>query len=302
MAEEDDFAAQLASMDRAQLQALMTELSDREGNRFAFTDPRANMRAPGGGTDSGEAFARHYTDSEDLMAHVTSLGGKTLYSAYDAYKHMGSRSEAKKKKAAYEKALRDEAARQQKIRAERLKAVTNQLRTVDLRDKVNLQFRDLNLEGLHKRVAQQGLDTKLGGITEQYDDLTRRGGFATAGSGLAGSSFDAERLADTQAAQMQDRASAAAQANMQFQQLNQSSDDRRRQLLSSISGGNPGEEARLSGEMANVQNTANNVTNQAGWQQQGQYNDQTAMNNQSQALGGLLSTYSRLYTQNQTPR
>jgi hypothetical protein len=119
---------------------------------------------------------------------------------------------------------------------------------------------------------------------------------------LAGSSFDAERLADTQAAQMQDRASAAAQANMQFQQLNQSSDDRRRQLLSSISGGNPGEEARLSGEMTNVQNTANNFSNSAGWQQQGQFSDQTAMNNQSQALGGLLSTYSRLYTQNQTPR
>lgn len=303
MPEEDDFAAQLASLDREQLNALMSELQDRAGNTFAFQDP--NEPAPGSakrvdawGIGLDDDATNSWTGFRSA-ARQTSLAGR----GYNAYKQMRNRKKDKKKKAAHAAAMGEEAARQQQLRGERLKSVQNQLQTLDLRERVNQQFQDLDLEGLNRRVTEQGLNASLGGISKQYEDLSRQGGFAVANKGLAGSSFDAERLADTQAAQQQDQGQAVAQAQMQFQNLNQQNDTQRRDLLASISGGNPGESARLGGEIANIQNQANAYSMNAGQQAQGINAGQTAMNNQSQALGGLLSTYARLYGQNnQTPR
>lgn len=298
MPEEDDFAAQLASLDRNQLAELLNALNDRENQAFAFGDPTS--KAPQ--QYLGAGLPPSLSAMSDMSMIEKFRHGAGRGSVVGQYRHHRRSKKQKKKKREYKAALASESTRQKELLAERRKLVTNQLRTVDMRDKVNQQFKDLDLEGLHKRVTQQGLDNSLLGISQQYEDLTRQGGFATAGTGLAGSSFDAERLADTQAAQQQDQASAVSQAQMQFNQLNQQSDAQRRSLLASVSGSNPGEEARLSGELANVQNQANNYSTQAGWQQQGMATGQQGMNNQSQALGGLLSTYARLYTQNQMPR
>ena len=67
MATEEEFAQMLGSMDRGQLNALMAELNDRAGNRFAFTDP--NVRAPNVNRGAFQDPTKEYGDGPgDLSA------------------------------------------------------------------------------------------------------------------------------------------------------------------------------------------------------------------------------------------
>ncbi len=299
MATEDEFIAMLGSMDEQQLHELELELSNRANQGFGLGDPRSKVRGPGEGGSAGKNFASHYDDMDDLYQHIASFGGKTLYSAYDAYKGIGQSKSNRKKKKKYEEAMRKESARQKQIIGERLKQVQGQRKTVGMRNQVDQQFRDLNLEGLFDRVVKGNLDSSLIGITQQHDDLSRQSGFDAVRSGLGGSSVDAERVADVQSSQEQAMAQAASQAQMQRTQLGQQADTARRNLLSSVSGSNPGEEARLSGEISNLHNSANAANMNAGLGMFGMQQNQQQMAGQSQALGGLLSNYANLYnTQN----
>ncbi len=305
MPTEDEFVAMLGSLDDGQLKELELELQNRSRTRnFAFNDPREGSKAP---TISPGAFASPQEWSEymgeggfwgNFDEDLIKKGFKEA-SVYQQYKNYGRRKSEKKKKKAYDKSLRDEALRQKQLLGERLRQVQGQRKTVGMRNQVDQQFRDLNLEGLFDRVVKGNLDSSLIGITEQHDDLTRQSGFDAVRSGLGGSSVDAERIADVQSSQEQAMAQAASQAQMQRTQLGQQADTARRNLLSSVSGSNPGEQARLSGEIANLQNSANAGTMNAGLGQFGMQQNQQQLAGQSQAIGGLLSNYANLYnTQN----
>ncbi len=292
MPEQDDYATALGSMDRGQLQALLAQLNDR-----ARMDP---LNEAGGGVGaapgvSGGAFQNPF--QEDIAS-----GGIQQASLYNQYKRFKNRKADKKARAEHERQVAAERERTRGILGERAKSVQNQIRTLDLRDKVKQQYQDMDLEGLFKRVSDAGLQNNMLGITQQFEDLGRQGGFGAAQTGLAGGSVDATRLADTDAAQQQSRAQAVAGAQQQFEGLKQQSKDQQDQVLQSISGANPGEEARLSGELSNVWNQTNQFANQANAGIQNQNTQAAGMAGQSQALGGLLSTYANLYTQNQMKR
>ncbi len=226
----------------------------------------------------------------------------SMTSGYGLYKRAKKSKADKAAARAHEEARMAEAARRAQILKERATSVKNQIRTLDLRDKVKQQYQDMDLEGLFKRISDQGLQNNMLGITQQFEDLGREGGFGAAATGLAGGSVDANRLADTDAAEKQSRAQAVAGAQQQFEGLKQSSKNQQDQVLQSISGGNPGEEARLTGELSNTWNETNQFANQANAGIQNQNTQAAGMAGQSQALGGLLSTYANLYTQNQMKR
>ena len=174
--------------------------------------------------------------------------------------------------------------------------MNQQLRTLDTRDKVNQQFQDLNLEGLFDRISQQGLDTNIQGITSQHADLSRETGFDTVGRGLGGSSVDATRAADVQSSQNQAVAQAAAQAQGQRNAMTAGANNQRQSLLNSVSGANPGEDARVQNEIQGIGQNASAFANQAGMTQFGMGQNQQANNGYSQALGGMLTNYANMYT------
>jgi hypothetical protein len=294
--QDDDFGAQLGSMDRAQLRALAEEYQQRMNQGFALSNPGGG-KAPTIHSATPDPHKWTQTSVSDYNTE-TFRDTAGLASGYGAYKRYTRSKSDRKKKKKYDEAMRAEKARQSGIAGERLRSIQGQLKTLDMRDKVNTQFKDMDMEGLFKRIADQGLQANMLGITQQYEDFSRQGGFGAAQTGLSGSSVDAERLADTDAAEQGDRSQAVAQSQNQLSQMTQQSDMARRQLLDSVSSSNPGEEARLGGELANIQNQANSFGQNAQGQMWQQQNNAAGMNGQSQALGGLLSTYSTLYTQN----
>lgn len=293
----DSFAESLASLDRNQLAELLNELGARGSMEYALEDPRTGepVVMKGAGFKADHAAAKG-SDKEKLRQYV----GRT--DAYGQYRHYRRNKKQKAAKAAYEDAMRAESERQKGLIAERKKMVEGQLRTMDLRDKVNQQFRDLDLEGLFDRVVKQGQDQAVLGITQQHDDLARQSGFGAVAQGLGGSSVDAERVADIQASQDAALAQSAASAMSQRQNLGANLDQQRRALLSSVSGANPGEEARLSGQLSDISRQAGMFADQARTSGYGMNLQQQGMAGQSQALGGLLSSYARLYNQDTSRR
>ena len=276
----DDFGAQLGSMDRNQLKELMsylgdTSLAQKQVSGSAGDGPgvRSQITALQYGRDKGH------------------FGG-----GYKAYKNYTGRKKDKKKAREFEaqraKAIEDQGL----VNQERLKSVNQQLRTLDTRDKVNQQFQDLNLEGLFDRISQQGLDTNIQGITSQHADLSRETGFDTVGRGLGGSSVDATRAADVQSSQNQAVAQAAAQAQGQRNAMTAGANNQRQSLLNSVSGANPGEDARVQNEIQGIGQNASAFANQAGLTQFGMGQNQQANNGYSQALGGMLTNYANMYT------
>ncbi len=281
---EDDFSANLGSLDRAQLQALLTQLQDRRtlfGVDDGVDDPTVRQGA----------FQNPFKSDWD--------GGRGLRQAslFNQYKKFTGRKKDKKAQDEFNRQRAIEMANREKILGERAKMVEQQLKTHDLRDKTNQQFRDLELGGLFDNIVQQGLDKSLLGIQQQHGDLARETGFMAVGQGLGGSSVDAERSADISASQNQAVAQAASQAQNQKTQLHSDLDQQRRSLLQSISGANPGEEARVSGELDSARQNAASFGQQLAGQTYGMQQGQQRMAGQSQALGGLLSNYAKLYTQ-----
>lgn len=298
---EDDFAAQLGSLDEDQLQALLNEMGSR--NQYGFAMGRPGVPAP---SVRQGAFQDPTKNADGTKENKNSAHYQETIleepSVWHQYKKYTGRKKDKKGRRAYDEAMESENQRQKQIMGERMKMVQGQIRTVGMRKKVNTQFRDMDLEGLFDRVTKQGLDSSLIGITQQHEDLSRNTGFQAAAQGLGGGSVDAERIADVQSSQDQASAQAAAQAQMHNRQLRTSADQTRQSLLNSVSGSNPGEEARLNGEMANLQNSANSFVNQAGLTQYGMGQNQQQAAGQSQALGGLLSNYANMYTTNNSGR
>lgn len=299
----DDFGAQLGSMDRNQLKELMQYLSDTTLGAHqvqgAAGDGPAQYR--GSGLPTYRDFANRAKGSffggEEVKNSVGRLG------IYGQYLHGKRSAKAKKEKAEWEAAQAQAIKDQNLVNQERLKSVTQQLRTLDTRDKVNQQFQDLNLEGLFDRVSQQGLDSNIQGITQQHADLSRETGFDTVGRGLGGSSVDATRAADVQSSQNQAVAQAAAQAQSQRAGMTANANAQRQNLLNSVSGANPGEDARVQNEIQGIGQDANAYSTQAGLTQFGMGQNQQAMNGYSQALGGMLTNYANMYTmQNQNTK
>lgn len=291
--DEDGFMNNLGSMDQNQLEELLNEINSRATYDFGIRDPTAkapNVNA-GAFQDPTKEFGSSWRDIPAIALKGASLSHQ--------FKSIGKRSADKKKLAAFNAAKRAESARQKDLLAKRARMVENQIKTIGLRGKVNQQFKDLGLEGLFDRVAQAGLDKNVLGITQQHEDFTRQTGFGAVSQGLGGSSVDADRIADVQSSQDSAIAQAAASAQGQRRQLGTQADRQRQDLLNSISGSNPGEEARLTGELSNVQNQANIFGQQANAAQMGLGIDQQQMAGQSQALGGLLSSYAHMYNQNQ---
>lgn len=279
----DDFGAQLGSMDRNQLKELMAYLGDASlgQKQVDGTGGAPNVRA-----------------QTTLLQYGRDKGW--LGGGYKAYKNYTGRKKDKKKAAEFEAQRALAITDQGKVNAERLKSVQQQLRTLDTRDKVNQQFQDLNLEGLFDRVSKQGLDTNIQGITQQHADLSRESGFQTASQGLGGSSMDATRVADVQSSQNQAVAQAAAQAQSQRAGMTATANSQRQNLLNSVSGANPGEDARVQNEIQGIGQGASAYENQAGLQAYGMGQNQQANNGYSQALGGMLTNYANMYTmQNQ---
>lgn len=297
MAIDDDFANQIASLDADQLGALLSELEGRRGYDFAFDDVTQDAPGPKGASDYNPWGVEYQSggSNTDLRNNLrqTSLVGR----AYGAFKSRSDKKKAAKKRRKYEAAVSAEKGRQKDFLEQRIKSVRNQLGTANLRNKVNQQFRDLELEGLFDRMTQQGLDASVLGITQQHEDLTRESGFDTVGRGLGGSSVDADRVADLQSSQDRALAAAAAQASQTRQNLSTGLDQQRRSLLASVSGSNPGEEARLGADLNAIQANARNAAAGAGQSIYGMGIQQEALAGQSQAIGGLLSSYANLYNQ-----
>ena len=289
---EDDFGAQLGSMDRNQLKELMAYLGDANLGLRQVTGEGGG--APGVRSQWGYHGNPFTAGIGTDKAFYRSAGDRSIYHAYKRNK------KDKKKKAEFEAQRALAITDQGKVNAERLKSVQQQLRTLDTRDKVNQQFQDLNLEGLFDRVSKQGLDTNIQGITQQHADLSRESGFQTASQGLGGSSIDATRVADVQSSQNQAVAQAAAQAQSQRAGMTATANSQRQNLLNSVSGANPGEDARVQNEIQGIGQGASAYENQAGLQAYGMQQNQQANNGYSQALGGMLTNYANMYTmQNQ---
>lgn len=293
----DDFGAQLGSMDRNQLKELMQYLSD---TTLASRQVQGDAGAGPAGPRRGAGW-----DNFDKNP-FTSEGSKQTFGRWSAtgqYKHQRRNKKDKKKIAEWEEQQATAIKDQGLVNQERLKSVDQQLRTLDTRDKVNQQFQDLNLEGLFDRISQQGLDTNIQGITSQHADLSRETGFDTVGRGLGGSSVDATRAADVQSSQNQAVAQAAAAAQSQRAGMTDNANKQRQNLLNSVSGANPGEDARVQNEIQGIGQDANAYSTQAGLTQFGMGQNQQANNGYSQALGGMLTNYANMYTmQNQNTK
>ena len=294
----DDFGAQLGSMDRNQLKELMAYLGDASlGQRQVY-----GSAGDGPGPAHLGAFALPTQRGVGLNQGLGELGRTTFGagSMYGQYLQAGRRRKEKKNIAEFERQRAAAVGDQNLVNQGRLKSVQQQLRTLDTRDKVNQQFQDLNLEGLFDRVSKQGLDSNIQGITQQHADLSRESGFQTASQGLGGSSVDATRAADVQSSQNQAIAQAAAQSQGQRANMTTQANSQRQNLLNSVSGANPGEDSRVQNEIQGIGQGASAYANQAGLTQFGMGQNQQTQNNYSQALGGMLTNYANMYTmQNQ---
>lgn len=286
----DDFGSNLASMDRNQIQELINYLGQSSLADVSVSQDAAEPRIrPGTGMGFFNGGSKAFNTARDVASHA---------SAYGMYKRSKKSKADKKAKAEYENQLREEVKRRKDIQGNRLKQAQGQMQTLDLRDKVNTQFRDMELEGLFDRVVNQGLDSSLLGITQQHQDLSRETGFQAVKQGLGGSSTDAERVSDIGASQDQAVAQAASQAQQARTGMSRDLDETKRSLLAGISGGNPGEQARLTGELQNIQSQAQGFGQQMAGQTFGMQQSAQQLAGQSQALGGLLSNYARLYNPN----
>ena len=291
----DDFGAQLGSMDRNQLKELMAYLGDASLGQKQVDGSSGG--APNVRRGAGIKFGDFNGLGNDGAYGHQNRERASIYGQYKAYKR---KSKDKKNQAEFEAQRQKAIADQGLVNQGRLKSVQQQLRTLDTRDKVNQQFQDLNLEGLFDRVSQQGLDTNIQGITQQHADLSRESGFQTASQGLGGSSIDATRAADVQSSQNQAVAQAAAQAQGQRAGMTATANSQRQNLLNSVSGANPGEDARVQNEIQGIGQNASAYENQAGLQSYGMQQNQQNQNGYSQALGGMLTNYANMYTmQNQ---
>lgn len=298
----DDFGAQLGSMDRNQLKELMAYLGDENlgrrqvgGQAGDLPTIHRGVGVPGHG-DGENPWQGNL--SENFAEKFRNTAGRG--SLYGQYLHGQRNKKDKKNRAEYEAQLAKAIGDQNLVNQGRMKSVQQQLRTLDTRDKVNQQFQDLNLDGLFDRVTKQGLDSNIQGITQQHADLSRESGFQTASQGLGGSSVDATRAADVQSSQNQAVAQAAAQAQGQRAGMTATANSQRQNLLNSVSGANPGEDARVQNEIQGIGQSASAYGNQAGLQGFGMQQNQQTQNNYSQALGGMLTNYANMYTmQNQ---
>ena len=298
----DDFGAQLGSMDRNQLKELMAYLGDASlGQRQVYGSagdaPTIHRGAGLPGHGDGENPWKGNL-SENFAEKFRNTAGRG--SLYGQYLHSQRNKKDKKNQAEFERQRAEAVGNQNLVNQGRLKSVQQQLRTLDTRDKVNQQFQDLNLEGVFDRVSKQGLDSNIQGITQQHADLSRESGFQTASQGLGGSSVDATRAADVQSSQNQAIAQAAAQSQGQRANMTTQANSQRQNLLNSVSGANPGEDARVQNEIQGIGQGASAYENQAGLTQFGMGQNQQTQNNYSQALGGMLTNYANMYTmQNQ---
>lgn len=297
----DDFGAQIGSMDRNQLKELMAYLGDAtlgQKQVYGAAGSGPNVRA-GAFTDPTKIYGKGVDGVWDIATKSASLSNQ--------YHRYTGRNQDKANQAEFEAQRAKAIGDQNLVNQERLKSVQQQLRTLDTRDKVNQQFQDLNLEGLFDRVSKQGLDSNIQGITQQHADLSRESGFQTASQGLGGSSIDATRAADVQSSQNQAVAQAAAQAQGQRSAMTANANSQRQNLLNSVSGANPGEDARVHNEITGIGQNASAYENQAGLQGFGMQQNQQTQNGYSEALGGMLTNYAHMYTMqnqnmNQRPR
>jgi hypothetical protein len=304
----DDFSSQIGSLDRSQLKELMLQLQDQ-----TLAERQVGGGGPGGahksftgsdwgqvGTSAAVGAATGATVGSVVPILGTAVGGVVggvAGAGYGTYRKFAKGKKAKRDQDEYGRQRAAAVQQQQQINAERLKSVRHQLKTLDLRDSVNQKFQDMDLGSMFDGVVKKGLDSNILGIAQQHDDINRETGFGTVARGLGGGSFDATRQADIQTSQDQAVAQAAAQAQSQRSQLGQQADTQRRQLLDSISGANPGEDARVQNEIQGIGQNASAFGQSAQNSIYGSALQQQQMAGQSQALGGLLSNYANLYTQ-----
>ena len=309
----DDFGAQLGSMDRNQLKELMAYLGDASlGQKQVYGSAGGGLgyRPSWNGNDWGGVGKGAATGAAAgamagsvvpvLGTAVGGVVGGVVGAGMGVYNKYAGNRKQRKNQAEYESQKAKAISDQNLVNQGRLKSVQQQLQTLDTRDKVNQQFQDLNLEGLFDRVSKQGLASNIQGITQQHADLSRESGFQTASQGLGGSSVDATRAADVQSSQNQAIAQAAAQSQGQRASMTANANSQRQNLLNSVSGANPGEDARMQNEIQGIGQSASAYGNQSGLQGFGMQQNQQNQNGYSQALGGMLTNYANMYTmQNQ---
>lgn len=198
-------------------------------------------------------------------------------------------------KSQYENALNQQVNAAEMSHEQMIDYVKRAIMQRKLRERVNQQFNSPQMEALYNQIQGTISQNNLAGVTQQFSDLLKKQSFGTASQGLTGSSIHAERLGDLQQGQNTAAIQGQAQAQAYTNSLRDQNEQKRQQLVSTVSQQNPGTQAGFNQQIDSITNQTRQLgqqyANQAAFAQAGQQNQAL----QSQSIGGGLSGIGGVY-------